>query len=77
MSGEGKVIRPPIEQIASGKVFKPSKAFRNKMWFTATFTVVSIWLIVFGTFWLVLWLVNAGTIFTDIWWILNYRGTHG
>ena len=72
MSGEGKVIKPPIEQIASGKVFKPSKAFRNKMWFMAIFTVISIWLILFGTLWGVLALVNPGDpIFTTWWLILN------
>jgi membrane protein YdbS with pleckstrin-like domain len=27
-----KVIRPPIEIVTSGKVFRPSKAFRNKYW---------------------------------------------
>jgi membrane protein YdbS with pleckstrin-like domain len=28
---EGKLIKPPIEPIMSGKLFKPSKKFRNKM----------------------------------------------
>jgi membrane protein YdbS with pleckstrin-like domain len=27
-----KVIRPPLEAVTSGKVFRPSKAFRNKYW---------------------------------------------
>jgi len=29
---EAKVIRPPLEVVTSGKVFRPSKAFRNKYW---------------------------------------------
>ena len=29
---EVKVIRPPLEAVTSGKVFRPSKAFRNKYW---------------------------------------------
>lgn len=71
---EGKVIKPPIENVASGKIIKPSKAFRNKMWFTGIFTAITIWLIVFGSFWFVLWLVGyftgsgPGTIF-EYWWL--------
>jgi uncharacterized membrane protein YdbT with pleckstrin-like domain len=71
---EGKVIKPPIENVASGKIIKPSKAFRNKMWFTGIFTAVTLWLIVFGSFWLALWLVEyltgsgPGSIF-EYWWL--------
>ncbi|MHA2021053.1 MAG: PH domain-containing protein [Candidatus Thorarchaeota archaeon] len=45
MSSEGKVIKPPIEDVESGKVFKPSKAFRNKNWFLMIFAALGIWLI--------------------------------
>ena len=43
MSDEGKVIKPPIEEVKSGKVFKPSKAFRNKNWVLMIFIAVGIW----------------------------------
>ncbi len=39
------MIRPPIEDVESGKVFRPSKAFRNKMWFIGIFGALTIWLI--------------------------------
>ncbi|MHA1390581.1 MAG: hypothetical protein ACTSR9_19385 [Candidatus Thorarchaeota archaeon] len=74
MAGEGKVIKPPIENVASGKIIKPSKAFRNKMWFTGIFTATMLWVIIFGSFWFVLWLAGLitgtgpGTIF-EFWWV--------
>ena len=72
MVGEGKVIKPPIESVASGRIIKPSKAFRNKMWFSGIITAVSIWAIIFGTLGFVLWLVNPAGQFFNIWWtILN------
>ena len=40
---EGKVIKPPVGIMSSGKVFKPSKKFRNKIWFTGIFAAVVIW----------------------------------
>ncbi|MGY5858829.1 MAG: PH domain-containing protein [Candidatus Thorarchaeota archaeon] len=75
MSGEGKVIRPPIDNVASGKIIKPSKAFRNKMWFTGIFTATMLWVVIFGSFWLVLLLVgyitgsSPGTLF-EYWWVI-------
>jgi membrane protein YdbS with pleckstrin-like domain len=72
MAGEGKVIKPPIENVASGKIIKPAKAFRNKMWFTAIFSAVALWIILFGTLWVVLSLVSpAGQIWTTWWTIIN------
>ncbi|TFH09271.1 MAG: hypothetical protein E4H14_04740 [Candidatus Thorarchaeota archaeon] len=74
MAGEGKVIKPPIENVASGKIIKPSKAFRNKMWFTGIVTALMLWVIIFGSFWSVLWLVgiitgsNPGLLF-EYWWL--------
>ncbi|MFW9845146.1 MAG: PH domain-containing protein [Candidatus Thorarchaeota archaeon] len=44
MSSDGKVIKPPIEDFKSGKVFKPSKAFRNKNWFIMICTAVGLWI---------------------------------
>ncbi|MBN2229367.1 MAG: PH domain-containing protein [Candidatus Thorarchaeota archaeon] len=72
---EGKVIKPPVENVASGKVFRPSKAFRNKMWFIGIFTAFGIWAIIFGSFILVLWLVTLFTgsdnfsAFFQYWWL--------
>lgn len=77
MTGEGKVIKPPIENIASGKIIKPSKAFRNKMWFTGIFSAIMLWVIIFGFFTLVLWLVewfsgvSSASLFDDWWTTLN------
>ena len=78
MAGEGKVIKPPMENVASGKIIKPSKAFRNKMWFTGIFTAIMLWVIIFGSFTLVLWLVDwvSGTssvLLFETWWMfLNF-----
>jgi membrane protein YdbS with pleckstrin-like domain len=59
MSGEGKVIRPPMEEIATGKVFRPSKKFRNKMWFLAIVTALMLWLLMTLGLLAVFWLVAA------------------
>jgi membrane protein YdbS with pleckstrin-like domain len=76
MTSEGKIIKPPMESVSSGKVFKPSKAFRNKMWFVGVFTAVMIWVIIFGSFaltlWLVDWFTGGGTTlsaFFQYWWL--------
>jgi membrane protein YdbS with pleckstrin-like domain len=76
MTIEGKVIKPPIESVSSGKVFKPSKAFRNKMWFIGVFTAIMLWVIIFGSFaltlWLVDWFTGSGTTLTGFfqyWWL--------
>ena len=44
---EVKVIKPPVEKITSGRVFRPSKAFLHKMWVKM---IVSAAVIVFITF---------------------------
>jgi hypothetical protein len=41
---EEKVIRPPVKQITSGKIFKPSRAFLHKLLFKSIFAFVLIWL---------------------------------
>jgi membrane protein YdbS with pleckstrin-like domain len=41
---KGKVIKPPIETVTSGKVFKPSKAFLHKEWTRSIATATTIWL---------------------------------
>jgi membrane protein YdbS with pleckstrin-like domain len=47
---EEKVIRPPVKQITSGKIFKPSKAFLHKLLFQSVFTFILIWLIIVLSF---------------------------
>ena len=77
MTSEGKIIKPPMENIAYGKIFRPSKAFRNKMWFTGIFSAIVLWIIIIGSLAFVLWLVgivtggSVETIFYQWWNILN------
>ncbi len=40
-----KVIRPPVKQITSGKIFKPSPAYLHKLLFQSVLTFILIWLI--------------------------------
>jgi len=42
----GKVIKPPVGVVSSGKVFKPSYRFRNKLWFIGLFVAVVTWALV-------------------------------
>lgn len=43
---EEKVIKPPIKQVTSGKIFKPSKAFLHKMLLQPVVIATTIWLII-------------------------------
>ncbi|MHA2396797.1 MAG: hypothetical protein ACXAC0_08835, partial [Candidatus Thorarchaeota archaeon] len=76
MSGRGKVIKPPMEEIARGKVFKPSKYFRNKNWFLGIFSAIILWLIVIGSMFFVIWVVELfsgpTSFLASIWWPLNF-----
>ncbi|MFW9887499.1 MAG: PH domain-containing protein [Candidatus Thorarchaeota archaeon] len=47
---EGKLIRPPMETVAYGKVFKPAAALRNKYWFIVIVTLMTMYAITAGTF---------------------------
>lgn len=77
MTSEGKIIRPPIENIAYGRIFRPSKAFRNKMWFQGILAAVGLWVIIIGALAFVLWIVGVISggpleiIFYQWWTILN------
>ena len=42
---EEKIIKPPVKQITSGKIFKPSKAFLHKQLFQVAFAYALLWLI--------------------------------
>ena len=80
MSGRGKVIKPPMEEIARGKVFRPSKYFRNKNWFLGVFTAIMVWVLVVGILLFTTWLVGiiSGTTasliatFDLIWGPINF-----
>jgi len=39
----GKVIKPPVEMITSGKIFRPSRAFLYKMWAQGIMGAVLTW----------------------------------
>lgn len=56
MSGgsEGKLIKPPIEPIMAGKVFRPSKKFRNKMWVELLLIAITLYTLI-----VVIWLPIA------------------
>lgn len=41
-----KVIKPPVERVVSGKIFKPSKAYLHKMLVQVVFAAAMLWLIV-------------------------------
>jgi membrane protein YdbS with pleckstrin-like domain len=41
---KGKVIKPPISKVTSGKVFKPSKVFLHKEWTKSVASALTLWL---------------------------------
>ena len=47
---EEKIIRPPVKQITSGKIFKPSRAFLHKLIFQSAFAFILFWLMVVLSF---------------------------
>jgi membrane protein YdbS with pleckstrin-like domain len=62
---EGKIIRPPMEAVAYGKVFRPSTALRNKYWFIAILTLLIIYAITAGTFFGLFYLIYMFT--SELW----------
>ena len=78
MTAEGKVIRPPMEDIAKGKVFSPDTKFRNKMWFMGVFVAIMIWVmivvvILLGNYYVFFAAVGGGwpafwNSFFNMWW---------
>lgn len=59
-NGGEKIIRPPVKQITSGKIFKPSQAFLHKLLFKSAFAFALIWLITFLSFMGFCFLLVAG-----------------
>lgn len=41
---ETKIIKPPIQKVVSGKIFKPDRAYLHKLWAKNTAIGVTIWL---------------------------------
>ena len=75
---DSKVIKPPLEGIKSGKVFKPDRAFIYKGWLGAVLVAIGLWILAMvtwiGTAYLVI-VFDTGTPFSEylvylnIWWI--------
>jgi membrane protein YdbS with pleckstrin-like domain len=57
---EGKVIKPPIEPIMAGKVFRPSRKFRNKMWVELILVALTLYVLI-----LACWLPIAYVVVLD------------
>ena len=47
---EGRVIKPPMEQVVSGRVFHPDNAFLYKKWLRVLIVLVVIWSAIFTFF---------------------------
>jgi membrane protein YdbS with pleckstrin-like domain len=47
-SEEGRIIRPPMEDVTRGKVFTPDTSFYYKEWFTAIVIAVFLWMLAVG-----------------------------
>ena len=69
-----RVIKPPFEMVKSGKIFRPSKKYRNKVWLEAVITVVSIWTITVGILFGLMYLVASGGAFDFDYWFNAYWG---
>jgi membrane protein YdbS with pleckstrin-like domain len=41
---ETKVVKPPIQKVVSGKIFKPDRAYLHKLWVKNTAIALTIWL---------------------------------
>ena len=66
MSLGEKVIKPPMDEIARGKVFAPSKKLRNKNWFMAAVGAVTLWLLIIGLMGIIMELIQPGLFI--YWW---------
>ncbi len=49
---------PAMEGMPNGKTFKPSKALRNKYWFTAISTAIGVWILVVAGFYGISYLIS-------------------
>ncbi len=80
MSGyEGRVIKPPTEQVTSGRVFHPDNAFLYKKWLRVAIVLILIWGGVFVFYFLTTDPVLVADLveiapWTDILFKLEWRG---
>ena len=56
VSEEGRIIKPPMEDVTSGRVFKPDTRFYYKEWFGATYIALFFWVIAIGVLVLGAWI---------------------
>jgi membrane protein YdbS with pleckstrin-like domain len=69
---------PAIESITSGKTFRPSKALRNKYWFSAIMVAIMTWSMVIGSFYGLSFMISldegwSHTLFINQWLsVVNY-----
>ncbi|MHA1483762.1 MAG: PH domain-containing protein [Candidatus Thorarchaeota archaeon] len=73
MEDRGKVIKPPIEGVVSGKIFRPSSAFRNKLWVEGILTAATIWMLAVGLWLGIAYLISLDDgwsfwTYLEIWW---------
>ncbi|UCE11487.1 MAG: PH domain-containing protein [Candidatus Thorarchaeota archaeon] len=54
-----RVIKPPLESVAFGRVFKPTASLRNKYWFIAIITALIMYLTTIGTFFGIMYMVYS------------------
>ncbi|MBN2229368.1 MAG: PH domain-containing protein [Candidatus Thorarchaeota archaeon] len=80
-SEEGRIIKPPMEDVTKGKVFKPDTRFCYKEWFTATVVAIFVWMLTVGVLILGAWIYMMDqdapwstffTIFFDVLPILSF-----
>ncbi|HUS77200.1 MAG TPA: PH domain-containing protein [Patescibacteria group bacterium] len=82
---EGKVIKPPVVKVTSGKIFRPSKAFRNKQLVKTVAIAATIWVCVMASFVLMAYFLGyvepeeyvSGAIVVGDWWMLYSNWTLG
>ncbi|MHA2021052.1 MAG: PH domain-containing protein [Candidatus Thorarchaeota archaeon] len=74
---DSKVIKPPMEEIKSGKVFKPNKAFIYKGWLGAILVAFGLWIFAMlawiGTAYLVIviddgFAISGFIAYFNLWW---------
>ncbi len=56
---EEKVIRPPVKQITSGKIFKPSQVYLKKMQLENVLSFLLVWVVVILSFIAVAYMIGA------------------
>ncbi len=74
MKDEGKVIKPPIESVVSGKIFRPSKALRNKNIVQMIIVAILLWAVIVLSWMGMLYLFEVhdhGWTVAEYWTVIN------